>query len=63
MSISYYEVKVVHYSCDDGCAEWLRYHFDNAGDAQECIDKLDDYDEEYELVIHRELEHSDEIPF
>ena len=55
-----YEVKVAQYACDDGCAEWVRYRFDNAGDAQECIDQLDGY-EEYELVIHRETD--DEIPF
>ena len=46
-----YTVAVASYACDDGIAEWIRYNFTDIGDAQDCIDQLDGY-EEYEFIVH-----------
>lgn len=56
-----YTVAVATYACDDGVAEWIRYNFTDVGDAQDCIDQLDGY-EEYELIINNEADVND-IPF
>ena len=56
-----YTVAIAAYACDDGEAEWDRYTFTDIGDAQDCIDRLDGY-EEYELIINNEADVND-IPF